>query len=85
MATAKPPNKEREDLKMTRNLRKQLHEMIDRGETLVNIINYLFTCDYDVNEILTILTGRGFNCQKQLLVDTLFEDFGIELSPLFVK
>ncbi len=67
---------------MKRNLRNQIHSMINRGETLVNIINYLFTCDYNVNEILNILTSRGFNCKKELLIDTLFEDFGIEVSRL---
>lgn len=67
---------------MTRNLRNQIHSMINRGETLVTIINYLFTCDYNVNEVLNILIGKGFNCKRELLIDTLCENFGIELSSL---
>lgn len=65
---------------MTRTLRRQLHTMINNGETLVNIINYLFTCDYEVNEIINILTSKGFNCKKELLLDTLFEDFGLLIA-----
>ena len=69
---------------MTRNLRNQLHAMINSGETLVNIINFLFTCDYEAIEIINILTSKGFNCKKELLIDTLYEDFGIEMSRFHI-
>ena len=65
---------------MTRNLRKQLHSMINRGETLINIINFLFTCDYTELEIIEMLTSDGFNCQKELLIDVLVDDFGITIE-----
>jgi hypothetical protein len=70
---------------MTRNLRTQLHSMINSGETLVNVINYLFTCDYEVIDILNILTSKGFNCKRELIADTLHDDFGIEICPFWVK
>lgn len=68
---------------MTRNLRGQLHDMINRGETLINIINFLFTCDYNVEQILDFLTSKGFNCKRELLIDTLCDDFGF--SRLLLK
>lgn len=61
---------------MTKNLRNQLHSMINRGDNLVDVLNYLFTCDYNLKEIIDILTGRGFNCRQDLLIDTLVEKFG---------
>lgn len=61
---------------MTKNLRNQLHSMINRGDSLVDVINYLFTCDYSAEQILDILTGKGFNCRRDLLIDTLVEKFG---------
>ena len=68
---------------MTRNLRNQIHSMINRGETLVNIINYLFTCDYDAFEVIEILTSKGFNCKKELLIDVLVVDF--EMSRMLLE
>lgn len=65
---------------MTRSLRNQLHDFINHGETLVNVINYLFTCDYEEDEIIEMLTGRGFNCNREILIDTFVVDFGMDRS-----
>lgn len=67
---------------MTNNLRKQLHHFINTGKSLTYIINYLFSCDYDEVEIVKILTGRGFNCKLELVLDTLEYDFAIDCSEL---
>lgn len=60
---------------------KQVNDYINKCETLVNIINYLFTCDCSVNEIINTLTAKPFNFQKQLIIDVLKVDFDIEITP----
>ena len=67
--------------KISTTLKRQLNDFINNGETLVNIINYLFTCDYEAAEIIRILV-HNFGCKEQLLKDVLAVDFGIEFSPI---
>lgn len=71
-----------EVIEMTNNLRKQLKSFINNGKSLVYIINYLFTLDYEEVEIVEMLTGRGFNCNKNLLLDTLEYHFAIDCQEL---
>ena len=65
---------------MKNTVRRQVKDFIRSNETMVNIINYLFTCDYSVNEIVEMLV-KNFGCNRQLVVDTLWVDFGMEMSP----
>lgn len=53
---------------------------INRGESVVDIINYLFTCDYEATEIMKVLVHK-FGCQEQLLRDVFKVNFDIEFSP----
>ena len=67
-------------MKITRNLKEQIKSFINQGESLVSIINYLFTCDYTAIEIVKILVTY-FDCKEQLIRDVLEVNFGIEFSP----
>ncbi len=67
-------------MKISKTVKRQIKDFINRGETLVYIINYLFTCDYTATEIVKILV-RNFKCQEQLLRDVFEVNFGIEFSP----
>ena len=65
---------------MKNTLKRQIKEMIEKNETIVNVINYLFTCDYEATEIIKMLV-KHFDCKEQLLKDVFAVDFGIEFSP----
>lgn len=69
-------------MEISKNLKEQIKAFIRQGETLVNIINYLFTCDYTETETFKILV-KHFGCDEQLLKDVFIVDFGIEFSPYF--
>lgn len=68
-------------MKISKTLKGQIKQFVDQGESIVYIINYLFTCDYTATEIIKILVSN-FSCQEQLLKDVFKVDFGIEFSPL---
>ena len=68
-------------MKISKTLKGQIKQFINQGESLVYIINYLFTCDYTATEIVKILVSN-FNCQEQLLKDVFKVDFDIEFSPI---
>ena len=64
---------------MKRTLKRQINEFVKKGETMVNIINYLFTCDYSPAEIVEMLV-KDFKCDRHLLKDTFYNDFGMDMS-----
>lgn len=68
-------------MKISKTIKRQVKDFINQNETLVNIINYLFTCDYTEREIIKILV-KHFGCQKQLLIDIFRVDFDIELNDV---
>lgn len=70
-------NKGEMKMKITNNLKKQINEMIRKNETIVNIINFLFTCDYSVEEVAKILVNE-FGCKEQLVRDVFWVDFGMD-------
>jgi hypothetical protein len=63
-------------IKISTTLKRQVNDFINQGATLVDIINYLFTCDYGVEEIIQILVDH-FNCKRVLVRDTFFEYWGV--------
>lgn len=67
-------------VKISRTLKNQIKDFINQGKTVIEIINYLFTCDYSATEVVKILV-KNFGCQEQLIKDVLKVDFGIEFSP----
>lgn len=62
----------------------QVQDFINSDESLVNIINYLFTCDCTPDEVIRLLVDR-FDCQEVLVKDTLADDFGIEVGSRYVE
>lgn len=62
---------------MTNNLKRQVKQMIRRNETIVNIINYLFTCDCNIIEIVDLLVNE-FDFKPQLIKNVFREDFGMD-------
>ena len=64
---------------MTNITRKQVKDFIENGKSLVYIIDYLYTLDYTEEQMFKALTGRGFNCNRELLADTFAKSFGVRI------
>ena len=65
-------------MKLTNTIKRQVAEMINRDETIVNIINYLFTCDYCPLEVVDFLVN-DFKCNRRLVGDVMYVDFGMDM------
>lgn len=64
---------------MTNTLKRQINTMIKNNNSLIDIINYLFTCDYSVFKIIHILT-TNFNINEQEIITILKKYFNIEIQ-----
>lgn len=65
---------------LSNGVRKQVKQFIRENKSAAYIINYLFYADYDENDVVRILTGRGFNAKREFVLETLKENFGIEME-----
>lgn len=59
--------------------KKMVNQFIKEGKSLVYVINYLFSCCYNVNDVIDILTNR-YHCRLDLLLDTLETDYKISIG-----
>lgn len=61
--------------------KKMVNQFIKEGKSLVYVINYLFSCCYNVNDVIDILTNR-YHCRLDLLLDTLETDYNLSIGGI---
>lgn len=64
----------------TIQLRRQLKDYECKGYGIQKIIDYLFTLDLQVKEIVSILTNAPFCVKKEVLLKVLHEDFDFNIK-----
>lgn len=64
--------------KLSKTTKRQVNEFIEQGQSIMEIINYLFVCDYEATDILNILV-KNFKCNATLVKDVFCCDYEIKL------
>lgn len=59
---------------MTNNLRRQIADILNRGEGLIAAINFLMTCDYNKQEIVKMLVEE-FGYEFNEVTDIIFNNY----------
>jgi hypothetical protein len=58
---------------------RQVKDFFRQGESLTNVISYLFTCDYEPEEVVDFLVTK-IGCKEQLVKNNLVDGFGINVD-----
>jgi hypothetical protein len=68
---------------MTTNLKNQIKSMLKTNKNLVDVINFLITCEYDFYQILCILVDN-FNFSEKEIIKVFDQNFDVQFSTLSV-